>query len=233
MTPRARTGGGGESFSGGSPSAPVIRAGGVVTAVAEAAAETAAEEAAKKRGAERTADEAPPSAAATGRSGVQPAIGAATGEVSTPQMQGASMPGRLGSPQELSPTTPPTTKREDPVDDSAAARRGGGGVSEAAAMTPDPAEVSGGDGRTVLGRLGLTLSSHNEVFPSRVMLSPGTDSDPGSSPSPEVLVRRSSRPFSGGDAGREGFAPPPQGLCFSHMFPRSSTSTLACLFLLV
>ncbi|CAM9968920.1 unnamed protein product [Ectocarpus sp. 12 AP-2014] len=125
-------------------------------------------------------------------------------------MQGASMPGRLGSPQELSPTTPPTTKREDPVADSAAARRGGGGASEAAAMTADPAEVGGGDGRTVLGRLGLTLSSHNEVFPSRVMLSPGTDSDPGSSPSPEVLVRRSSRPFGGGDAGQESFAPPPQ-----------------------
>lgn len=196
-----------------------------MAAVAEAAAETAAEEDAKKRGAERTADEGPPAAA--GRSGVQPAIGAATGEVSTPQMQGASMPGRLGSPQELSPTTPPTTKREDPVADSAAARRGGGGVSEAAAMTADPAEVSGGDGRTVLGRLGLTLSSHNEVFPSRVMLSPVTDSDPGSSPSPEVLVRRSSRPFSGGDAGQESFAPPPQGWCFVHMYrglPRSATA---------
>ncbi|CAN0136992.1 unnamed protein product [Ectocarpus fasciculatus] len=214
VTPRARTGGGaGGSFGGGSPSPPVLRAGRVVAAVAEAAAETAAEEAAKKRAAERTADEAAAAAAAAaGRSGVQPAIGGgATREVSTPEMQGASMPGRLGSPQELSPTTPPTTKREDPVADSAAAaRRGGGGVSEAAAMTPDPAEVSGGDGRTVLGRLGLTLSSHNEVFPSRVMLSPGTDSDPGSSPSPEVLVRRSSRPFSGGDAGQEGFAPPPQ-----------------------
>ena len=200
LTPRARTGGG--EFGGGSSSSPPIRAGAgrVVAAVAEAAAETAAEEEEARRGAKRKADEAAAAAAATAARRLAtspPPISTSIldtdekqphgeDEPSPPAMQGASLPGRLKSPQVLSPTTPTGAESA-----SAAAP-----PAQAAAT----ARVSRTDATGAAGRLGLTLSSHNDVSPSGVMLSPGTDSEPGSSPSPELLVRPGQ--FSGDAAAR-------------------------------
>ncbi|CAM9206800.1 unnamed protein product [Scytosiphon promiscuus] len=145
--------------------------------VAEAAAETAAEEeqALMKEGDRRKADEDVAVAASRSREE----------EGGEPLVPSAPVLGRLASPQKLSPTTPTGSERFD---------GDGGDGSGRAPGDSDDARI-GGDGTsgrssgttTGPGRLGLTLSPTNEISPSGVMLSPGTDSEPGSSPSPRLL----------------------------------------------
>lgn len=216
-TPRARTGGGmfGERASP-STSSPA-RPGSVVSAVAEAAAEMAEEEQAR-RGGRRISEEGDSArdrrqrleaiaASAVVRSGPEPVQAASSSPEddapaqmsrmnteSPPTMQGASLPTRLALPQAmLSPTSP--TGGGD-----------GSGHLPSAAAGPRPrsrgASRVGGveSGRAVdaAGTADLALS------PGTVMLSPGTDSDRGSTPSPRPpfvqpeLIGGGGR---GGDAG--------------------------------
>lgn len=92
-------------------------------------------------------------------------------------MRGTALPARLATPQALvSPTTPPPGG--EPTFQAADPTRGGGGAT----VSP---------GRTTIGRagehehdIGSSGRSGLALSPGAVMLSPGTDSDRGSSPSP-------------------------------------------------
>ena len=179
-------------------------AGRVVSAVAHAAAETAAEEEAKREG-KRKAEEQGAARGRSRRAGpiasqfeVAPAdltpVELAPFEVEVAKeeplpMHGASLPARLAVPQAmLSPTSP-----------TGDISRGGRGSR----LPPETAELQRrltfGDGSHRVGpeeegdiyqrgeggvdRASAALS----LSPGAVMLSPGTDSDRGSSPSPEKL----------------------------------------------
>lgn len=204
-TPRGRSALGGFGASAQSPKP--MRTGSVIAAVAQAAVESAEEEAAAKRGA---------SGGAAEKDDVEQFAGSARGFSSPPSvrtqdeeplaMQGASSPARLEVPQALlSPTSPisgditsypppSVTTPRSRVRDAAAGASGRlprRGIDTAAARS-DPAT---GDAEAALS-------------PNPAVLSPGTDSDRGSTPSPRQYIRPeligSDRGGSGGGSGRSG-----------------------------
>lgn len=154
----------------------------LVAAVAEAAAETAAEEDAKREG-KRKAEEQGAARERNRRAGVIPAVLVETVREEPLPMHGASLPNRLAVPQTIHPLTSPTGD---------ASRR----VSPPTTVDPELGKrLTFGNGSSRIGDGDVLEGGRNErvdhiipmLSPDAVMLSPGTDSDRGSSPSPENM----------------------------------------------
>lgn len=167
-----------DPFEGGSTIVRPIAATGasrLVAAVAEAAAETAAEEDAKREG-KRKAEEQGAARERNRRAGVIPAAPIETVREEPLPMYGTSLPNRLAVPQTILPPTSPTGE---------VSRR----VSPPTTVEPELAKrLAFGNGSSRIGDVleeGGNECATPMLSPGAVMLSPGTDSDRGSSPSPE------------------------------------------------
>lgn len=172
-----------DPFEGGSTIVRPIASTGasrLVAAVAEAAAETAAEEDAKREG-KRKAEEQGAARERNRRAGVIQAAPIETVREEPLPMHGASLPDRLAVPQTILSLTSPTGD---------ASRR----VSPPATVEPELGQrLPFGNGSSRIGHV-LEGGGSKRVdratpalSPGAVMLSPGTDSDRGSSPSPETV----------------------------------------------